>query len=760
MTALAPAATIPRRRFLQRVARAFDEAKVDYVFLHGFGSGAHDSDVDVAVGRESVGVVDLLTRIGRFGRLLQRIDYDIPWSRYYIFETDEPGRRYRQLDVACDPHGIGRYGRAVSVALANRRRVDGMCVPTAAAEAVYLAVKRARKGLDAAGLEELCDAFAEDPDGSSGLLGEAFGSVGNAVAEAVRTGANPEKALSELARLVDRQQRSPASLGLRTAHQVRRFFGRVARPTGLVVGLVGPDGVGKSTLADRLETGALGAFRRVERFHLTPGLLPSPARLLGRRVAAVDDPHARAPSGRVGSSARAAYLVLDTVLGWPVRVSSRRVKSTLVIQERGLLDLTIDPRRYRLRRTPRFVARVQRLLPKPDLVLALDAPPAAVRERRQELTAVEIERQLLAWRARAELDPARVRLLDAAAVAEDVLDASLGAIDDTLANRQLQLGEAMVALKCLGGPVPRGESYRLLSVGGRPRWLVPEGVNPLRVGLYRPTKRHHRAAGNALALGSRILGRAVRVDPESGIALRIAASLGLDRVELAAALPREAARSHRFVIAVLRDRELVAFGKVSSRPSELQREATVLEALRRCDLQHIAIPRVLDVAELEDVSVLLLSPLVTRGSTRRAMGSTEYDALVELAGLSDDLSSVLGREEGLVPTHGDFTGWNSARHAGRLVLWDWEAARLGLPLEDFFHWKVRRLLLLGVGDADATAKEALNPSPELADLARRLDAGSPVSALQACLRREAAESRDAYQLCQVRRMIRTLEGRT
>ena len=116
------------------------------MFLHGYAPDGHDSDVDVAVSRQSIGTVDLLAKSGTFGRLLQRIDYDVPWCRYYVLEADEPGRRYRQLDVACDPWGIGRYGRAVSIALANRRRIDGMSVPGTAAEALYLAVKRARKG--------------------------------------------------------------------------------------------------------------------------------------------------------------------------------------------------------------------------------------------------------------------------------------------------------------------------------------------------------------------------------------------------------------------------------------------------------------------------------------------------------------------------------------------------------------------------------------------------------------------------------------
>jgi len=282
----------------------------------------------------------------------------------------------------------------------------------------------------------------------------------------------------------------------------------------------------------------------------------------------------------------------------------------------------------------------------------------------------------------------------------------------------------------------------------------------MQAGLYRPASTGHRTAAHALALCSWALGNVVPVDPDSGIAPRVADALGFDRVELAAALPREGTRAHRAVIAVLHDRELVAFCKVSSRASELRHEASMLEALQACELEHIAVPRVLDLLELAAVSVLLLSPLAARGNTGRSMGSPEHNALVELAALSDNLSPVLGREAGLVPVHGDFTGWNSAPLPdGRLALWDWEEARLGLPLEDFFHWKVRRLLLLGVGDAEATAWEAMHPGPELAGLARRLGIEPSVSALLACLRREEAEPRTAHQLSQLQRMVRVLESR-
>ena len=133
-----------RSRFVNDVARVFEGAGV-VRSLHGYGTASPDSDVDLAVTRESLSTVDLLLTCGRLGRLLQRLDYDIPWCRYYAIETGEAKRRYRQVDVACDPRGIGRYGPALRVVLANTHLVDGLRIPEPAAEAFYLIVKRAKK---------------------------------------------------------------------------------------------------------------------------------------------------------------------------------------------------------------------------------------------------------------------------------------------------------------------------------------------------------------------------------------------------------------------------------------------------------------------------------------------------------------------------------------------------------------------------------------------------------------------------------------
>ena len=64
-----------------------------------------------------------------------------------------------------------------------------------------------------------------------------------------------------------------------------------------------------------------------------------------------------------------------------------------------------------------FARAVMRLLPRPHLIVNLAAPPHVIRERKQELTLPQIERELLAW---SSLRLANVRTIDATRLPQDI----------------------------------------------------------------------------------------------------------------------------------------------------------------------------------------------------------------------------------------------------------------------------------------------------------------------------------------------------
>jgi hypothetical protein len=721
-----------RARFVDRIAAEFEAAGVEYVVLHGGRAGEGvDSDVDVAVGRHSLETVDALIRLGTFGRLLQRFDYDVPWCRYYVVESDEPGRPYRQLDVACDPWGIGRYGASIRLALMSPEKSDDCRVASPGAETLYLALKRAKKGeLRTGDAEQLRATFRRDPRVARDLLERHLGKPGGALADALERDRHDltaeMRALRAHASLV---RWKPAFVWRRLSFGALRVGRRVLRPTGLVVAVVGPDGVGKSMLAEGLERSSAGAFRRATRLHFGPGLLPPPARLLGRAAPDVSRPHLRSPSGLLGSLARTVYLWLDSRLGWWPKVSAANIRSTLVVFERGWDDLVIDPLRYRVRGT-RLARALGRLLPAPDLVFFLDTEARVVHARKPELDIAEIARQLHCWRVLSLRNPARFQVLDAARPAQGVLDQAVAGITDRLASRQFDSASSELAWVSLGKPAQEGSDYWVISRRGRARWLLDaqtEAPGLLRTGIYRPAQmRHHvgaatldgvrRASGGRLGATARL-----RVDPTAGLAPAIASHLGRTRVHIAgAAVPKD--RGGRAVLTVCDGTGgVIAVAKVARDKQPLQHEQRVLEALAQIDPQTFLAPRVLASFEWRGAAVLVLEPVAISRRSDRGLAEPEIGALVELYELRDALAPVLGSAPATVPAHGDFAPWNSSRTStGGLTLWDWEEAHLGTPLEDYFHWQVQRAVLLSRGTLADLVGRTLKPDLTLQALCDRL----------------------------------------
>jgi hypothetical protein len=721
-----------RARFVARVAAAFEQAGVEYVLLHGYGEeGPADSDLDAAAAPGSLPAVDAIVRSGALGRLVQCFHYDVPWCRWYVVESGEPGRRYRQLDVACDPWGISRYGQALPLALSQVDTSTGFPVPGPAAETAYLAVKRACKGLRRSrDHAQLLASFMRDPQGASEILARSFGEVGADLAAALDQRTNDLTGeLERLRQVIDRRRRRPAIFSRRVVFGLVRLVHRIARPTGLVVWVAGPDGVGKSTLAVGLEHASAGAFRRAVRLHVGPGLLPPPARVLGRTPSDGREPHRRPPSSPVGSLARLAYLWVDGFTGWWLKVTPARIRSSLVIVERGWLDLAVDQRRYRLSLPEGPIRALGRLLPRPALVLVLEAAPHSIHRRKSELTVAEIDRQLRAWRALALRDPERFTLVDASGSARDVLEEALRRIDDRLASRQRDLGACRLALRCLGKIAAAGTRYSVIGRRGRPRWLLPVGVGargPHGAGLYRAARAKQASGALALELVQRVgLGRfrpCVTLDPAAGLAPRIAGALGTGRVELAAAVTGNGRRGSRALLTVWHDGRQVAVVKVArEEAAKLEHERRVLEVLASCSPASFAAPTVLASFDWQGCLVLLLGPIEARGRADRPLGRAEVDALVELALLAEPLAPVLGARPGGVPVHGDFAPWNSGpTRNGALALWDWEDARLGDPLEDLFHWRVQRLVLFGEGDVATLVGAAVEPDRQVRRLCREL----------------------------------------
>ena len=184
------------------------------------------------------------------------------------------------------------------------------------------------------------------------------------------------------------------------------------------VAVLGPDGSGKSTLLAALRESWPRSLGGVHIHHLRPHRLHRPGAVGGPVV----DPHGQPPRPPLASVAALAFVLVDWWIGYWSRIVRERAKHGLVVFDRHLLDVQVDPLRYRYG-GPTWLARAAcALVPRPDVVVVLDAPPAVVRARKEEVAPAESIRQSREYR-RLAADVDGAHLVDATGAPDEVVNA-------------------------------------------------------------------------------------------------------------------------------------------------------------------------------------------------------------------------------------------------------------------------------------------------------------------------------------------------
>ena len=173
---------------------------------------------------------------------------------------------------------------------------------------------------------------------------------------------------------------------------VRRLLWRFgARSPGLFVAFVGPDGCGKSSIADGLMSNLERTFSREKSLH--SHWKPSVLKPGKKNVTSVTNPHLKPVRGRWVSLSFFTFHVMDFILSGALRLRPTLFRNGLALVDRYYYDFFVDQKRYRLNLPNWIIHLGYCFVMKPNLVLLLDAPVEMLHERKQEVPLEETGRQ-------------------------------------------------------------------------------------------------------------------------------------------------------------------------------------------------------------------------------------------------------------------------------------------------------------------------------------------------------------------------------
>jgi thymidylate kinase len=387
-----PKPCLGRKDFLSTLFSALDCNQVRYCVLHSWGELPErlSSDLDIAVHPEDScrlrSAFQLLREKGYTP--VQVFNYYVG-AYYFVFcWLEELVMNFTAVDVIFEHRRGGLIMASGETLVSGRQRQNIFWVPDPGMEFAYLLAKKTCKGIASPSQADRLKFLVKHLGRPTAerLAGELFlGTLRERVVDACASG-RVDPLLARIRRqtwktgLLRNPLRLTSYLLSDGVRRVRRWL----RPTGLFVVILGPDGVGKSTLIEHLVQTVGPAFRRHKIFHWRPMLL------WRRKASDPTKPHSRPPHASWLSVATLFAHLLDFWLGYFLVIRPLLARSGLVIFDRYFHDLLADPKRYRFGGPLWLVRFLSWLVPKPDLLLILDATMQVVLSRKQEVAPKEV----------------------------------------------------------------------------------------------------------------------------------------------------------------------------------------------------------------------------------------------------------------------------------------------------------------------------------------------------------------------------------
>lgn len=386
--------------FLRLLFRLLEEFHIRYCVLHGWEALPDHvrSDLDLAVHAN-----DRAKLAAVFGVIRDRgflpvncHCYEVNGYSFFFCWFYGTGHSSVIVDVIFEYRDGGLILISGEDLIVGRRRQDSFWIPNPAVALQYLLAKKTLKGIFSSYQQEQIKNLVKE--------------LGRTHAEKVTAKLYGERwkkrvidaCLGGTLQMISKQLvwRLRRTVTLRNPLiPVRYFFGNSIRlirrwfqPAGVFVVILGPDGAGKSTLAEKLLEKAGAGFRWQRVFHWRPQTIVSRP-----DKGPVTNPHGAPVRGPLGAIPRLAVFFADYWIGYLLVIRPLLARSGLIIFDRYFHDIAVDNKRYRYG-GPLWLPRILAyLVPSPDLFLILDAEEEVILSRKREVEPEELKRLRLSY---------------------------------------------------------------------------------------------------------------------------------------------------------------------------------------------------------------------------------------------------------------------------------------------------------------------------------------------------------------------------
>ena len=165
-----------------------------------------------------------------------------------------------------------------------------------------------------------------------------------------------------------------------------------------IIGVVGPDGIGKTTLIRKSSEILNKAGLDIRVKHWRPGLLPNLGIFIGKKDSNIGINYPPNKKKYRFQLLRFIYYYFDFLLGYFILDSKYLPESEfhLVIYDRCSIDMLVNPLRYGFN-SKKFVNLIYKYTPKPDYIIFLHDAEDSIYSRKKELSIDEIKSQNKIW---------------------------------------------------------------------------------------------------------------------------------------------------------------------------------------------------------------------------------------------------------------------------------------------------------------------------------------------------------------------------